>query len=304
MTSEKNNADFNIASVSSEGNSSRVSDTLKAVTSHPLSLNDVADDFTSEQKLYILKKLNYDTLVSFDDLPLSASYMLEKISKLPVSDAVAILKEFVVVHDNDVNIKTEDFEFVEKLLAAAPESGVYSGIDSKFDEKNDVSERIIQHNEWNDVAHGEYDIFDWELQVKTEAGIIEFHSPYAEVRGVTEPYDDADLPCETLRVYIVGIIWTAIGAFINEFFKQRQPSISLNSAVVQVFLYPSGLLLAWVLPKYKLKLWKWTLDLNPGPWNHKEQMLATLFYAVSGGTPNALRFLQSPSRQDGHFLRC
>ncbi|GEQ68733.1 hypothetical protein JCM33374_g2401 [Metschnikowia sp. JCM 33374] len=286
MTSEKNHAHLNITSSVSEDASSRVSDTLKAVTSHPLSLNDVGEHFSTDQKLYILKKLNFDTLVSLDDLPVSASYMLEKIEHLSVTDAIGILQEFVVAHAEDVNIKTEDFKFIEKLLAVTPvNNAVDNAVDNAFTEKKHISEKVIQENEWNDVLPGQYEIFDWELQLKTEAGIIEFHSPYPEVRAVTEPYDDADLPCETLRVYIVGIIWTVIGSFINEFFMERQPAITLNSSVVQIFLYPSGTLLAWILPKYKFKVWKWTVDLNPGPWNYKEQMLATLLYSVSGNAP-------------------
>lgn len=285
MGSEKNHTKLNITNVLTDEASSRVLETLRAVTSHPLSINDVADDFTQEQKLYILKKLNFETLVSLEDLPLSASYLLEKIQRLSIPDAVAILKEFVKMHDGDVNIPTKDFEFVEKLIASAPESERLAGIDSVLDEKKKTPEKVNADNEWNDVDHGDFDIFDWELQVKTEAGIIEYHSPYPEVRGVTEPYDDPELYCETIRVYIVGIIWTALGAFINEFFKQRKPAIHLNSAVVQVFLYPSGTLLSWILPKRKIKVWKWTINLNPGPWNHKEQMLATLFYSVSSGTP-------------------
>ncbi|GEQ68735.1 hypothetical protein JCM33374_g2403 [Metschnikowia sp. JCM 33374] len=284
MSSEKQNPDLNIATVTSDDVTSRVSDTLKAVTSHPLSLNDVAEHFTIDQKYYILKKINLDTLVSLDDLPVSASYMFEKIEHLSVTDAVGILQEFVTEHAEDINVKTQDLKFAEKLIAAAP-AFPSAGIDHAIDEKTNIGEKVIQENEWNDVQHGDHDIFDWELQVRTEAGIIEFHSPYADVRGVTDPYDDADLPCETIRVYIVGIIWTAIGSFINEFFMERQPAITLPTSVVQIFLYPSGTLLAWILPKYKFKVWKWTVDLNPGPWNHKEQMLATLLYSVSGGAP-------------------
>ncbi|KAM9937019.1 hypothetical protein OXX80_003435 [Metschnikowia pulcherrima] len=284
MSTEKSRPDLNVTSVASADDSSRVSDTLRVVTSHPLSITDVAEELTTEQKLYILKKLNYDTLVTLDDLPVSASYLLEKIEQLSITDAVTILQEFVTEHADDVNIKTSDFEFIEKLLASAP-APTENGFEANFDEKKDIGEKVRQEHDWHDIDHNAYDIFDWALQVKTEAGIIEFHSPYAEVRAVTEPYDDVELPVETLRVYIVGIIWTAIGAFINEFFMERQPAITLDSAVVQVFLYPSGWFLAWVLPKKKIRVWKWVIDLNPGPWNHKEQMLATLFYSVSGGTP-------------------
>ncbi|KAJ8143157.1 hypothetical protein OY671_003715 [Metschnikowia pulcherrima] len=285
MSVEIDRADSNAAKVTFEDASSRVSETLKAVTSHPMSINDVAEELTTGQKLYILKKLNVETLESLDDLPVSVSYMMQKIEHLPVLDAVKILEEFVADHADDVNIKTSDFEFIEKLLASAPYPDSH-GIDNALTEKKTVSEKVI--SEENSLDENDYVadvVFDWAFQAKVEAGIIEFYSPYTEVRAVTEPYDDAALPVETLRVYVVGIIWTALGAFINEFFKQRQPAITLDPTVVQVFLYPSGWFLAWVLPKRKVKIWKWSLDLNPGPWNHKEQMLATLFYSVSGGTP-------------------
>lgn len=126
-----------------------------------------------------------------------------------------------------------------------------------------------------------HSIVDWDLQVRLEAVLIAYHSPYPQVRAVTDPYDDPTIPVETIRVYILGIIWTAIGAVINQFFSDRLPSISLDPAVVQVFLYPCGILLEYILPKKKIKIWRYTIDLNPGPWNYKEQMLATVFYSVS-----------------------
>ncbi|KAM9923320.1 hypothetical protein OXX59_005251 [Metschnikowia pulcherrima] len=286
MASEKIVIDSNVVEVASADDSSRASDTLRAVTSRRLSIGGVANEFTSEQKSYILKKLDYDHLVSYDDLPVTASYLLEKIQHLQFFDAVKILEDFVAEHEDDVNIKTKDFEFIEKLLASAPSSVSFVHADDPDTEK-DNTRQLVSEVEWHDSEYDPYDVFDWELQVKTEAGVIEFHSPYAEVRGVTEPYDNPDMYCETIRIYIAGVIWTAIGSFINEFFKQRRPSILLESAVVQIFLYPSGLFLAWVLPKRKVTIWKWTVDLNPGPWNHKEQMLATLFYNVSSSYPYA-----------------
>lgn len=164
-------------------------------------------------------------------------------------------------------------------------------VQSFQNEKKETKLSINQIDTDSDVAiikeEGEYssdwhNIVDWDLQVRLEAGLIAFYSPYPEVRSVTEPFDDPNMPCETIRVYILGIIWCGIGAFINQFFSQRQPPINLTSAIVQVFLYPCGICLHWILPKYKFKIWKYTIDLNPGPWTQKEQMLTTLFYSVSG----------------------
>ena len=73
-----------------------------------------------------------------------------------------------------------------------------------------------------------YKIVDWELQVKLEAVLIAYWSPYPQVRGVTDPYDGPTIPVETVRVYIVAIIWTAIGAVINQFFLKDNLVLDLE----------------------------------------------------------------------------
>ena len=119
---------------------------------------------------------------------------------------------------------------------------------------------------------------DFELDVRLESVLITYWSPYSEVRVVTYPFDDSSIPVETLRVYIIGILWTAIGALINQFFIERQPYITLSIPIIQVFLYPTGKLCELLLPKRKIKFSKrFIIDLNPGPYNLKEQILATIF---------------------------
>lgn len=51
---------------------------LHEITSHQYSLNGVADGLTSDQKFYVLKRLDLNHLKSFEDLPPSAVFMLEK----------------------------------------------------------------------------------------------------------------------------------------------------------------------------------------------------------------------------------
>ena len=43
-----------------------------------------------------------------------------------------------------------------------------------------------------------------------------------------------------------------------------------------------------VLPKWKFKIWKYTIDLNPGPYTYKEQMLATIGGSTSYVSSNIL----------------
>lgn len=266
-------------------NASEISETLQAVTSNPLSFNEVAPQFTTEQKYYVLKALNYDSLESLENMPVAVAYMMQKIQNLTANDALKLLEEFMEEHADDINIPVAELDYTRRLIERG-HSGVpseaFGSIEEKT-EKGEVSE--VVHELGESESSDKYAIFDWDLQIRTQAGIIFFHSPYPEVRAVTDAYDDPTMYCETLRVYILGAIWTAIGTFINNFFMQRMPSISLNAAVVQLMLYPSGKLMAMIMPKWKFRLFGVNCDLNPGPWNHKEQMLATVFYSVSSSTP-------------------
>ncbi|KAK6199216.1 OPT oligopeptide transporter protein-domain-containing protein [Scheffersomyces amazonensis] len=243
---------------------------LRAVASNAVSLGDVGTSLTNDQKWFILKRLHFDHLVSLAELPVQASFMIEKVEGLKIDEAVQILKDAAVEHEDDINIPRADLDLIDDLIAGAA-SHSYSS-----------AEQPTVFGNIYDVDY--HQIVDWELQVRLEAALIAYHSPYPEVRAVIEPYDDPTIPVETVRVYIAGIIWTAIGAVINQFFAERQPGITLDSSVVQIFLYPTGLILERILPKWKFKIWKYTIDLNPGPWNYKEQFLATLFYSVSGAT--------------------
>ncbi|KAK7681141.1 hypothetical protein QCA50_015756 [Cerrena zonata] len=267
---------------------------LEAIQSQAVSIGEVAGEFTSEQKYFILRRLNYEGLVNLNELPVGAAFMLEKISALNEAEAVEILKEYIEAHYEDVNIPDADYQFAQKLIDEAPnnlnsgagdiKTHLKSHFDAGSDEKQLSDTNVADSTSIESITHSPFELFDWSFQVKVEAGLIAYHSPYPEVRAVTEPYDDPSVPCETPRAIIVGIIWLAIGVVINQFFYDRQPSISFTSAVAQLFIYPSGKLLALILPKWSFTIWKHTIDLNPGPWNEKEQMLATLIFSIAGGS--------------------
>jgi hypothetical protein len=67
-----------------------------------------------------------------------------------------------------------------------------------------------------------------------EAALISNHSPYAEVRAVVSNKDDPTLPSSTIRAWVIGIVYVAIGAFVNQLFSVRQPAISIGSNVAQL----------------------------------------------------------------------
>lgn len=218
---------------------------------------------TELQRQYVLKRLNSDGLCDIDNLPRGIAFLIEMIETTLAYDSTIILEKFMDEHCGDPNIPNQDFILHEALL-----------------QDKGSKEHNISAWEKNDDVHT---VWDWDLQVRVEASLIAHHSPYPEVRAVCEPYDDVLIPCETVRVYILGIFWCGVGVFINTFFHDRQPKIDLDPAVVQLLLYPSGLFLQTVLPDRSITIRSTTISLNPGPWTYKEQMLATIFYSVLSG---------------------
>ena len=124
---------------------------------------------------------------------------------------------------------------------------------------------------------------DWSFNVRAEAAIIHFHSPYPEVRSVTTPEDDAETPCETIRVYAIGIIFITGSAALNNFFHPRQPAINLGPEVLQLLVYPVGWLAARLLPDWGFTFRGSRHSLNPGPWSFKEQVFCVIFFDISIG---------------------
>ncbi|CCE77999.1 Piso0_000609 [Millerozyma farinosa CBS 7064] len=255
---------------------------LEAITSNPISLNAVGQELTAEQKFIILRRMQMDDLKDLDDLPVSASIMLERISELSEERAREILEPALKEFDNDPNFPVEVYDLIKMLLGHDTDTTFNS---SAIGKKFEVSEKVDEVKAGSDDESLGYDyfssVFDYSLQLRTEAALIYFWSPYPEVRAVTDPYDDPSIPCESWRVYLVGIIWVGITSFINQYFAQRYPAITLPSSACQILIYPCGLLLSY-LPNLKIPLFKGRhIMLNPGPWSFKEQMLASMMVSIT-----------------------
>lgn len=118
-----------------------------------------------------------------------------------------------------------------------------------------------------------------------EASLICNNSPYSEVRAVVDNVDDPTMPTSTLRMWFIGIIYVAIGSFINQLFDIRQPSIVIQAGVAQLLAYPVGTFFARVLPDKGFTLFGTRHSLNPGPFNRKEHMLITIMANVGFSLP-------------------
>lgn len=101
--------------------------------------------------------------------------------------------------------------------------------------------------------------------------------------------DDESMPINTMRMWILGVVFTIIGSGINQFFGLRYPSVHIVALVAELLAYPIGVFLAKVLPIY-------TLNLGPlGQWcinpdhhfNIKEHTIITIMSNVSFGFGSA-----------------
>lgn len=179
-------------------------------------------------------------------LPKQAEFMLAKVNELTFEDSIVILTAAYDYHTDDPNFPEEDYEFMKKVI----------------NQEMEVTPEV-------------------DFDARVLAALNEYYSPYPEVRAVTDPYDDQNVPIETIRSYTLAIFWTILGTGFNEFFGHRMPKITISSAVVQVLLYPCGKLWALVIPDWSVGYGKYKLKLNPGPWTNKEQLFATILYNVT-----------------------
>jgi OPT family small oligopeptide transporter len=126
---------------------------------------------------------------------------------------------------------------------------------------------------------------DGESQIK-ELKDEEENSPYEEVR-VAVPNYDQDVPANTIRAWVIGILLSIFGAAINTLFSLRQPAISVGPIVAQLLAYAIGKGWERILPDRQFNTFGLKWNLNPGPFNVKEHTVIVVMAGVSFGTAYA-----------------
>lgn len=96
------------------------------------------------------------------------------------------------------------------------------------------------------------------------------------------------MPCNTFRMWFIGLLFTAIIAFVNMFFYLRQTSITISYAVVALLSLPVGHLMARILPTRQFSIFGWAFSLNPGPFSIKEHVLIGTMTACNTYTAYAV----------------
>lgn len=101
-------------------------------------------------------------------------YILEKTSTLSEDEARNILLRAIDYHSDDPNFPVPTMVKIKQLVQGPKSSGLHPDI-------------------------------DYEVDLRLAAAVIHFHSPYPEVRAVTDPFDYPDIPVETFRAYFLGL---------------------------------------------------------------------------------------------------
>lgn len=107
------------------------------------------------------------------------------------------------------------------------------------------------------------------------AGELLENSPYPEVRASVVNYDEGG-HSNTLRAWVLGLIFATLGSALNMLFSMRQPYIIIPSYVAQVVSYPFGAAWAKWMPAYKFKFFGIECNLNPGPFSKKEHAIIVI----------------------------
>jgi len=183
-------------------------------------------------------------------------------------------------------------EDLKLRLSQWGESAVYRG-DDDDDEQGSEHELLLDPNlpeEWETrlraiPGRGSSSSIDSELAMKQRGEDEddkddEENSPYPEVRAAVKNYDE-DLPCNTIRVWVIGLTLVLVGASMNTLFSLRSPSISIGPLIAQIVAWPMGHGWAKVMPTKLFRTFGYEWSLNPGPFNVKEHTVIVVMASVS-----------------------
>ncbi|KAI0835526.1 small oligopeptide transporter [Hypoxylon sp. FL0890] len=124
-----------------------------------------------------------------------------------------------------------------------------------------------------------------EKGVEIETALLEENSPYPEVRGAVRNYD-VDLPANTIRAWVIGLILCTVGSAVNMLFSLRNPTITITTYVIQLVAYPIGLLWDMIFPDRQFSILGVKFNLKPGKFNFKEHVIIVVMSnaAYGGGS--------------------
>ncbi|KAI1263905.1 OPT family small oligopeptide transporter [Xylariaceae sp. FL1019] len=115
-----------------------------------------------------------------------------------------------------------------------------------------------------------------------EVSLLEDNSPYPEVRAAVRNYD-VDLPVNTIRAWVIGLILCTVGSGVNMLFSLRNPSVTVTTFVIQLIAYPIGLLWDLIFPDRVFNVMGLKFNFKPGKFNFKEHVIIVVMSNAAYG---------------------
>lgn len=175
----------------------------------------------------------------------------------------------------------------ESLGAAAVEKQADAAVD--VTEATKDLENIKHAHEFDpNLPQEKLDFLNKALQDGDAVEIIEAEtlftddSPYLEVRSAVRSTDGGEV-ANTVRAWILGMLFVTLGSGLNMFLSMRSPAINFPSLVVQLLVYPIGCLWAKIMPTRVFNLFGLSWTFNTGPFTIKEHVVIVLMSNVSIG---------------------
>jgi len=96
-----------------------------------------------------------------------------------------------------------------------------------------------------------------------------------EVAANVSNVDDPTVLVLTFRSWFLGLLFTCLLSFVNQFFWYRTSPLFVGTLVAQLLSYPLGKTMARLLPTRHFRIFRWNFTLNPGPFTIKEHCIIT-----------------------------
>ncbi|KAK6906266.1 OPT family small oligopeptide transporter [Kwoniella mangroviensis CBS 8507] len=224
------------------------------------SLEAETEDMGSDKNIYKDVVAEAEGLAEHGGLDMTGEDILaieDKLQSMSLERTRIIMKQVQQMHEHDQNFPIHILQSIEQFLG------------------NDDIMKNPHNPEYAELIK----------EMKLEALMVTENSPYSEVRAVVENTDDVDMPSFTFRVCFIGTLYVIAGAFINQLFEIRQPSIQVSSEVAQLLAYPAGKLCEKLLPDWGFTLFGKRHSLNGSKFTKKEHMLITIMATVGYNTP-------------------
>ncbi|ORX73559.1 OPT superfamily oligopeptide transporter [Linderina pennispora] len=117
---------------------------------------------------------------------------------------------------------------------------------------------------------------DEKADAKQDLSALPADSPIEEVRAAVLPSDDTSIPSTTFRSLVLGVVFTLVLSFVNQFFWFRAQPLTVGILVVQLVTFPIGKFMARIIPNKTVGFGRLRFSLNPGDFSVKEHVLLTI----------------------------